>query len=427
MATKFDAIVVGAGPAGATAAYRLAEAGIKTLLVERGRGRGSKQVFGCRIYVTPVREVFPDVEKTAPIHRWVKREKISILHNSRILSLEYESPEKHSFITYLTEFTSWIVDKAINAGAVYVDEVRVDSIVEEDGRIIGIEAGGERIEASIVIDAEGVNRLLLEKLGLAERLSPEEVALGAKEVIKVGADKINERFGLEEDSGLAWLLVGEPTDYLPGGAFIYTNRDSVSIGVVVYLATAVKKAREEIYRLVEKLRLHPQLRQYWEDGDIIEYSAHLTIESGRRFMPRKLATSGLIVVGDAAGLLLNTGYTFRGVDYAVYSGYLAAEAAKKAFSLGDFSEETLRENYEKKLLDSFIAKDLRNHTGVEQIMHEVEFFEKYPVVAIDTARKLFELGYETPRIQEALRSSLKTHHINLLSFLYKMFKMVRKL
>ncbi len=427
MATKFDAIVVGAGPAGATAAYKLAEAGIKTLLVERGRGKGSKQVFGGRIYVTPIKEVFPDIEKSAPIHRWVKKEKISILHGSRILSVEYESPEKHSFTTYLTEFTSWIVEKAVNAGAVYVDEVRVDSIIERNGEIVGIEAGGERIEASVVIDAEGVNRLLLEKLGLVERLSPEEVALGAKEVIKVGEDKINERFNLDGNSGVAWLLVGEPTEYLPGGAFIYTNRDSVSIGVVVYLATAIKRAREEIYRLVEKLRLNPLLREYWEDGDIIEYSAHLTIESGKRFMPKKLATNRLLVVGDAAGLLLNTGYTFRGVDYAVYSGYLAAEAVKKAFSEGDFSEDTLRENYEKKLLNSFIAKDLNSHTGIEQVMREAELFNKYPAVVIDTARKLFELKYETPKIQEALRSSLRSHGISLLGFLYKMFKMVRKL
>jgi len=427
LATKFDAIVVGAGPAGATAAYKLAEAGIKTLLVERGRGKGSKQVFGGRIYVTPIKEVFPDIEKSAPIHRWVKKEKISILHGSRILSVEYESPEKHSFTTYLTEFTSWIVEKAVNAGAVYVDEVRVDSIIERNGEIVGIEAGGERIEASVVIDAEGVNRLLLEKLGLVERLSPEEVALGAKEVIKVGEDKINERFNLDGNSGVAWLLVGEPTEYLPGGAFIYTNRDSVSIGVVVYLATAIKRAREEIYRLVEKLRLNPLLREYWEDGDIIEYSAHLTIESGKRFMPKKLATNRLLVVGDAAGLLLNTGYTFRGVDYAVYSGYLAAEAVKKAFSEGDFSEDTLRENYEKKLLNSFIAKDLNSHTGIEQVMREAELFNKYPAVVIDTARKLFELKYETPKIQEALRSSLRSHGISLLGFLYKMFKMVRKL
>ncbi len=427
METRFDAIVVGAGPAGATAAYKMAEAGLKVLLIERGRGSGSKQVFGGRIYVGPLREVFPDLEKEAPIHRWVVRERVSLVHDGRMASFEYESRARHSFTTYLTEFTSWIVGKAVNAGAIYVDEVRVDRFIVEDGRVKGIEAGGDRVYADVVVDAEGVNRLLLERLGLVEKLEPEKVALGVKEVIKIGEDKVEQRFGLSKGEGLAWVLVGEVTDYMPGGAFIYTNRDSVSIGVVVHLGNAVRMAQREVYQLVERLRLHPLLSHYWGDGDIMEYAAHLTIESGYRFMPRKLATHGLLIAGDAAGLLLNTGFTFRGVDYAVYSGYLAAKAATKAREEGSFSEETLRRLYEKPLRESFVVRDLERHRGIEDVMADPKLFRTLPGILVDTMASLFELDKETPTAMEAFTGSLRRHGFGLLSFLFTMYRLVRKL
>ncbi|MET1128439.1 MAG: FAD-dependent oxidoreductase [Thermoproteota archaeon] len=423
---KFDVVVVGAGPAGATAAYKLAEAGFKTLLVERGRGAGSKQVFGGRIYAGPLREIFPDLEK-APIHRWVIKEKVSVVADGRMIGVEYETPERHSFTTYLTEFTSWIVDKAVQAGAVFVDEVRVDRLLVEDGRVVGIESGGDRIYADVVVDAEGVNRLLLEQLGLVERLEPSQVALGVKEVIKIGEDKVEERFGLGKGEGLAWVLVGEVTGYLPGGAFVYTNRDSVSVGIVVYLGKAVELAKEDVTTTVEKLRLHPLLRRYWGDGDIIEYSAHLTIESPLRFMPKKLATDGLVIVGDAAGLLLNVGYTFRGVDYAAYSGYLAAKAIEEAHREGSYSEEVLRRAYEERLKNSFIFRDLKKHRGAEEAMRMPELFSRYAKVGVDLARKLFELDREVPGVMEALLSSLHENGLGLIGALITLYRVVRRL
>ncbi len=428
METKFDVIVVGAGPAGASAAYTAAKRGLKVLLVERGRGAGSKQVFGGRVYAAPLREIYEGFDKEAPIHRWVRKERVSLVDGNRMVTVEYESDQAASFTTYLTQLTSWMVDRAVNAGAVFVDEVRVDSILRDDsGRVVGIDSGGERVYADIVIDAEGVNRLLLEKLGLVEKTRPSQVALGVKEVIKIGEDKINERFSVAPGEGVSWVLVGAVTGGMPGGAFIYTNKDTVSIGLVVYLETAVEMVEEPIHVMVEKLRTHPALGRLWADGDVMEYAARLTPESGYRYMPRKLAAHGLMVVGDAAGLLLNTGYTFRGVDYAALSGHMAGEAAVKALEQGDVGEENLRSLYEKPLLESFMVRDLRRHRGIEWFMSNPEFFKKYPALAAGVASKLFDLEGEAPTLLDALRSSAKEHGLSMFRLAMDMFRVVRKL
>ncbi len=425
ISSKFDAIVVGAGPAGATAAYGLAKRGYRVLLVERGRGAGTKQVFGGRVYSALLEKAYGSL-KDAPIHRWVKVERLSIVDSDEIVTLEFRGVGEKSFTTYLPQLTNWMVEKAVGAGAVFVDEVRVDKLLTRDGRVAGIVAGPDKVEADVVIDAEGVNRLLLERLGLVSRPSTYQVALGVKEVIKIGEKQLEERLGVGPGEGVAWLLIGSVTDYIPGGAFIYANKDSVSIGIVIHLDSAVSMLKRKVYELVEALRLHPKLGRLWADGDIMEYAAHLTIESPD-FIPRRLVHDGLVVVGDAAGLILNAGFTIRGVDYAVYSGILAAEAVECAMKEGGPSLENLKRCYEDRLKASRVYRDIMARRKLSEKLKEADTIAKLVKTSIASLRSIYELDEATPKLLEAVSKAAKDHGLGLFSLLLKLLGLVRAL
>ncbi len=403
---RFDAIVIGAGPAGSSAAYTLAKKGFKVLLVERGRVPGSKNVFGGRVYADPLREIFPDFDEKAPIHRWVTKEKISLVDGDRMTSIEFTGKAKVSFTTYLTELSAWMAKRVEDEGGIVLTEITVDSLVVRDGRVMGIRVGDEEVLADVVIDAEGINRLLLERAGLVPKLTPRYTGLGVKEVIKLSKKEVNDLFDLDDGEGLSWLFMGDVTKGLPGGAFLYTNRDSVSLGLVVMLEESMKNVKDHISKYVEGLRLHPLLEKYFRDGRIMEYSAHLVPEYVWPDLPHKLYGDGFLVVGDAAGLLLNLGYNFRGVDFAAYSGYLAAKAVEEAHSKGDMNAQNLSV-YEKLLEESFILKQLRKFRNAPKMRENKRLYSLYPQLLNGVLSQLFHAKFETPKLMEAFKEEKK--------------------
>jgi len=152
----------------------------------------------------------------------------------------------------------------------------------------------------------------------------------------------------------------------------------------------------------------------------------MTIEGGLRLMPRKLYMPGLLVVGDAAGLLVNTGYTIRGVDTAVYSGKLAAEAIIEAHSKGGFTEENLKA-YEEKLRKSYVYRELRSHRGIEDVMGDPFFFTKIPQLLVNAAGKLFEADYEEPTLLGSVIEASREAGVSLVKLLLKLAGVVRRL
>ncbi|MEM4007390.1 MAG: FAD-dependent oxidoreductase, partial [Nitrososphaerota archaeon] len=178
---KFDVVVVGAGPAGSSAAYTLSKNGFKVVVIERGRTVGSKNLYGGRVYSKPLEEIYPEFKREAPIERWVKRERFSMMVGGELLTLEYYSRNSTSFTAYLSRLAGWMAQKAEEAGAIIVTDVRVDDLYTEDGIVKGIVSGGDALKADVVVDAEGVNRLILERHGLVPKLLPRQVALGVKE------------------------------------------------------------------------------------------------------------------------------------------------------------------------------------------------------------------------------------------------------
>ena len=398
-------MVVGAGPAGLSCSCELAKQGFKVAVLERGRTPGSKNLFGGRVYSAPLEKVYGNLRKEAPIERWVKHEKLSMMADDGAISIGYDSLRSTSFTASLSKLTAWMAAKAEEQGAVIVTDVRVDGVAMNDGRATGVIAGGERLDADVVVVAEGANRLLCEGMKIVPPLSPSQVALGARQVVRLGTEKINERFGLASDEGLAWFFLGEPSDFLPGGAFLYTNSSTVSIGLVMYLEEGTPVPGKSVYDILEEFRAAPPLKQLLSGGSVVEYGSHLIPEAGLKMMPDRVYGDGYVVVGDAAGLVLNLGYTVRGVDFAVHSGHLAAQAITDAHASG-FSSGNLAA-YEQKLKASFVIKEMRKHGAIQKLMQKRQIFEAYPRMVVDIARRLYEFDDTSPKFIEAGRRSMK--------------------
>ena len=160
---------------------------------------------------------------------------------------------------------------------------------------------------------------------MKKELEPNQVAVGAKMVIKLGEDVINQRFGLNGNEGMAWLSAGAPSDGNFGGGLLYTNKDSVSVGIVATLSD-IGHSDLSVPQMLDRFMAHPSIAPYLEGGTPIEYSGHLVPEEGYGMIP-ELVRDGVLVTGDAAGFCVNLGFTVRGMDFAIESGRLAAESA----------------------------------------------------------------------------------------------------
>ncbi len=418
---EFDVVIVGGGPAGCSAAYFLAKKGYQILLLEKGRSLGSKNVYGGKIYSYYFNKLFPEFEKEAPVHRWVKKELYSITHGGDTLTFEYYSPEATSFTANLTEFVSWMGKKAEEAGATVLTETKVTDIIKKDGRVQGVLVGGEKVTADLTIIAEGANRILSESAGLVKNTSPHTVAVGIKETIKLDEKTINERFGLNNNEGASWLVLGDVTDGIPDGGFLYTFKDYVSVGAVITLGSALDKIDKEVYNFGEKIRLHNVIGKKLLGGEIIEYSAHLTIVDPLGFMPESHSGKGYMIIGDAGGILANMGYTFRGVDFAAYSGYLATQAYEK---IRDGEDEKI---FDKMLRETAIFEEIKRYSEVHKLLKNPRMLDEYPRLLDSLLKTKLHIRENTPLTIEAILGLILKEKINPLILLKDMFTMVKSI
>ena len=154
---------------------------------------------------------------------------------------------------------------------------------------------------------------------------------------------IEERFNLTDGSGCVTEIVGAPMKGITGLGFIYTNKNSVSIGLGVNI-DELKKHKLTPNDLLNQLKEHPSIAPLIKGGELLEYSAHLIPEGGFNSIP-KLYGDGVMVVGDAAMLVDNVHW--EGTNIAMMSGMLAAQTAIEALEKNDFSAKLLS-LYEKK-------------------------------------------------------------------------------
>jgi len=388
---RFDAIIVGAGPAGCLCGYTLAKAGLETLIVERGKFPGAKNMWGGAYYGPLLHEIFPDFWEEAPIERYILRRRFSFLTEDSSLSIEFSTQKfrelpYNGFSVLRAKFDRWLASKAEQAGAIVASGLQADDLLWEGNQVSGIKAGGDEIPANVVVACDGVNSLIAEKAGLRKKLAAENLKQAVKEVFQLTRETIEQRFFLCGEEGIAWESLGSFTQDIPGGGFIYTNKDSLSVGVVVQLSTLAEK-KVKANDLLEKFKLHPEIAPYLRDGKLVEYSAHLIPTAGKAMVP-KLYGDGILVAGDAAALTLVTGLALEGANFAIASGIAAAETVIAAKKGKNFSANSLA-SYQDKLKESFVLNDLEVFKKAPEFLENPRIYKDYPEIACDLAKKIF--------------------------------------
>lgn len=378
----YDVIVVGAGPAGTTAALRMAQKGLNVILLERGHLPGAKNMFGGMLPHSPIlEELVPGFRQEAPLERHVVKRTLTGLSETTATSLVFESknfdtPPYSGYTLYRPIFDRWYAQKAREAGVDLFTDCLVEDLIVKNNSIIGAKVAREDgdIEAPVTVVCDGVLSLLARKAGLHESPKPSEMGLGVKALFRLNEETINERFGLARDQGCSQEFIG-CTEGIRGGGFIYTQMETLSAGLVLHL-DSLQRSGLAPCDLFERFLSYDAIKRLLKDARLVEYSAHLIYEGGYAHIPR-LFSDGLLLAGDSAGLCYTNGLNLEGMNLAIASGFHAADTVMDAFQAGDFSARQLSQ-YQSRLKNSFVLRDMKTFEKSAAFMQTDRLFSTYP-------------------------------------------------
>jgi electron transfer flavoprotein-quinone oxidoreductase len=390
MVEKYEALIVGAGPAGAAAAMTTARGGMSTVVVERGDFPGAKNMFGGIVFTKPTAQIVPEFWKTAPIERKVIEYQYWLLSAESHVQISHRNQkfvkDFNSFTALRARFDRWFAQQAEAAGALVLNRTTVTGVLKDaSGKINGVSTDRGDLSADVVIACDGVNSLISKGAGLHEEWRPEDIAVTVKETYSLPKERIEERFNVRGEEGIAIQFYGGRNEEYAG--FMYTNKDTISFGVGAIMSDlAAFKTRPQ--DLLEWMKMHPSIKTLLEGAALREYTAHLIPEGGFDRIP-PLFTDGMMVAGDAAGLV--NALNFEGTNFAMMSGKFAGQTALDAKKSGMYGKDQLAA-YRSYLEDSFVLKDLRKFRRVPQyIASHKQFLTLYPEIMNDVLYKFLEV------------------------------------
>jgi electron transfer flavoprotein-quinone oxidoreductase len=394
----FDVVVVGAGPAGISAACILAESGLKTVVIERGEYPGAKNMSGGVLYGHNLAQILPDyVALGCPVERNIIESRIWYLSKDAGISIGYRDNiftaerKNNVFTTGRAKFDRWFAEQAKKKGALVIPStVVVDLLKDSQGRVYGVTTNRQdgEIKAKVVLLADGVNSPLAAKTGFRPELKAEHVALAVKEVIELAPEVIEQRFGVSPADGITTEVLGEITGGMDGVAIVYTNKNSVSISVGANLAAFVK-TKMKPYELIEVYKQHPMIAPLIAGGKSIEYTAHWLAEGGYTTIPQ-LAGNGYVIAGDSA-MLFNALHR-EGSNLAMASGKMAAQAIIQAVKNNDVSKQGLS-SYITSMAESFVMKDMKKYRNFPGFLFNThQLFNEMPQVVQFAAREMLTVN-----------------------------------
>ncbi len=381
--------------AGSAAAIRMAQQGIDVLLVERADEGGAKNLSGGILWGDDLAKILPDWKAGMPVERPVSNKKVGLLGDQTAFVVDYHDEtmkeETVGYAVLRARTDPWLLEQAKAAGATVVTGVNVESLWKENGHVKGVVVGEEITTADVVVVADGANSRITLESDLRhgrKKLDEHHNALGVKEVLKLPKEVMEDRFGIGEDGGMAGEFVFGRDDGVMAGGFLYTNKDTISLGVVINLATLPQEKGNSLstHDIMEQFRLHPYIHNLTKGAELVEYGAHLVPEGGYQAFS-ELHSDGVLVCGDAAGFCFSNGIVIQGMNYAIRSGICAADAVAHALKKGDSSAVTLS-HYVHLLEKDGIISDFKRFKNVGKALWNPRLFSKYPAFMAEMFRNI---------------------------------------
>ena len=382
---EVDVLIVGGGPAGLSAALRLAqlqkyERGdpLSIAILEKAREAGAHMLSGAVLDPSTLRDLIPDFrERGAPLAAEVSRDRVYFFTTKSHLPFPVIPPPLRNHGNYLislNRFVRWLADQAEGEGIDFFTGFAGQDVLTDEGRVVGVRTGdrgigrhgeqkpafepGVDIMAKVTIFCDGVRGNLTKELRrrfqLGRGRQPEQFAVGFKELWEVPRDRL--------EPGHIVHSMGYPLRHDEfGGGFIYTLPDGqLSVGFVAGLN--YQDPLFDPQMAFDRFKQHPFVTKLLDGGQMIRYGAKALPEGGWNTIPQPYM-NGALIAGDAGGFL--NSMRLKGIHLAMRTGMLAAESAFEAIRAGDSSARTLA-RYQDKIDRSPVKAELYPVRNIHQ-------------------------------------------------------------